>query len=317
MTPTARLPTPTRSPLLFRTLRTACTAAVSLALLACTSTNESSPTASAMPDIVIHVVGERPAKPPLVRLIVDVQLTNSSNALAWVSIDSRVPTGRGGGVDAMEEFSAGGVTFARFLGTGGFYALALAPRASLTLENLEIGWWTSSDATTPPPIEVRSATGVTIAGEAIGTWFHGDPIVRGSVRADAANATPIHSRRVDHELAVTRVDEATLHVAMQSGAPTAALDPPEWQSGFPVPAGARRDKARSGATSLGPGKNHQINAFEIDAPLETVAAFFARHLLDSQRVAEGDVVRFTRTGGSVELRRHADKCRFTIRVGPF
>ena len=152
---------------------------------------------TAMASVTITSAGERPGRPPLIRLLVNVTASNPGSDQRWVLIASKLPGGSGG-VDKLEQLSApGGVAIGRFLGTGGFYAVALAPGAKLTIKNLEIGWWNDSDGQTPPPIEVRTGTGVSLGGADIATWFDGTPAVKGTVEVDADKAEHTRSKRAD------------------------------------------------------------------------------------------------------------------------
>src|SRR5689334_24101063 len=94
-----------------------------------------------MPTVTITKAGERPGRPPLIRLLVNVTAANPGPDQRWVVIQRNIPGDDGGGVDKLEQLAAGGVAIGKFLGTGGFYAVALAPGARLTIKNLEIGWW--------------------------------------------------------------------------------------------------------------------------------------------------------------------------------
>jgi hypothetical protein len=150
----------------------------------------------AMSDVTITNAGERPGRPPLIRLLVHVTAANPGKDTRWVLIQSKIPD-NAGGVDKLEQLTAPGGTLGRFLGNGGSYVVALAPGAKLTIKNLEIGWWNEDDAKTPPPIQVRTGTGVTVGGADIKTWFTGDPAVSGTVEIDAAKAEHTHSKRSD------------------------------------------------------------------------------------------------------------------------
>lgn len=150
-----------------------------------------------MPTVTITKAGERPGRPPLIRLLVNVTAANPGPDQRWVVIQRNIPGDDGGGVDKLEQLAAGGVAIGKFLGTGGFYAVALAPGARLTIKNLEIGWWNGDRAMTPPPIEVTTAAGVTLGGADIATWFAGDPAVSGTVEVDADTAQNTASHRAD------------------------------------------------------------------------------------------------------------------------
>lgn len=169
-----------------------------------------------MPDVVIRIVRELPAKPPLIRLIVDIHMSNPTPDTQWLLLGNHVPGGGTGGVHALEQFASGPVQYGRFLGTGGFHAFALAPGASLTMRNLEIGWWNSAGVMTPPPVEVRSATAIAVGSEPIDAWFRGEPVVRGTVEVDAATAKAVHTRSSDREVAVTLTGASATLVTAQS-----------------------------------------------------------------------------------------------------
>ena len=132
-------------------------------------------------------------------------------------IQSKLPDASGG-VDKLEQLTApGGVVLGRFLGTGSFYSLALAPGAKVTIKNLEIGWWNEDDAKTPPPIQVRTGTGVTLGGADIASWFDGDPAMSGTVDIDAGKAEHTKSKRADgdREVSVQVVGGQTTAVTVQ------------------------------------------------------------------------------------------------------
>ena len=168
-----------------------------------------------MLDVTIAATGERFGRPPLIRLLVTVTAINSSSETRWILISSALgPGGRGGGVDKVERLSVGGITIGRFLGTGGFYAMALRPGARLTIKNLEIAWWNDPEASTPPPIDVRIAGDVTLGGAAIATWFEADASVAGNVEIDAALAIHTSSRHGPGggEVAVDLIDGRIVNV---------------------------------------------------------------------------------------------------------
>ncbi|MFO1054560.1 MAG: hypothetical protein U1F36_20245 [Planctomycetota bacterium] len=169
-----------------------------------------------MTDVVIRILNERPAKPPLIRLIVELRVSNPTHDTRWVLLCSRVPGGAAGGVNTLEQFASGPVQYGRFLGTGGFHTFALAPGASLTLKNLEIGWWNGTAAMTPPPMEVRTATEITIGGESINAWFRGEAVISGAAEIDVASARAVHTRSSARELEVELTGATTKLVTAQS-----------------------------------------------------------------------------------------------------
>jgi hypothetical protein len=162
-----------------------------------TATDATEPQGATMSDVTITSAGERPGRPPLIRLLVNVTATNPGKDTRWVLIQSKLPDATGG-VDKLEQLTApGGGVLGRFLGTGGLYSVALAPGATVTIKNLEIAWWNEDDAKTPPAIQVRTGTGVTLGGADIKSWFDGDPAVTGTVEIDADKAEHTRSKRAD------------------------------------------------------------------------------------------------------------------------
>ena len=170
-----------------------------------------------MSEITMTLVGERPGRPPIVRLLVDVKLSNSSAATRWFLIPSNVGGAPGSGVDKLERLSAGPVRFGRLLGTGGFYAVSLRPQARLSIKSLEVAWWNDGGVRTPPAIEIRVADDVMLGGESISTWFEGDVAVAGEIEVDAPTAAHTSSKRTagDVEVAVAPVGERRAIVTMK------------------------------------------------------------------------------------------------------
>ena len=88
------------------------------------------------------------------------------------------------------------------------------------------------------------------------------------------------------------------------------------EQGFPIPAGARRNTALGGATTLAPGKNYTLVVYDIDSAIETVSAFYGKHLADAVRTEEGNEVRFSARGGTIKLARLDNGTRITLVIGP-
>ena len=96
-----------------------------------------------------------------------------------------------------------------------------------------------------------------------------------------------------------------------------SISPPvAWESGFPLPAGTRRNESLGGATSLAPGKNFTIQVYDTDIGIESTNAFYAHHLPAAKRVREGQEVRFLAAGGHVKLAPLAQGTRITLVIGP-
>lgn len=136
---------------------------------------------------------------------------------------------------------------------------------------------------------------------------------------------PAELRAALGEVSVTVTDFATTNVlirehdAEQSGTLASAksvLELAEWRTGFPLPKGAHRDASRSGATSLAPGKNYIMEAYEVDADIDDVGDFFAGHLPEAARSSDGETLKFTKPGGTVNILPAGRRTRFTLRLGP-
>lgn len=176
--------------------------AIKLALLATLTAIgcAAAPAAAEGPKVRATLVGERPGRPPLIRLLVDLSIANTGDVPRWALIPANLPppTDATGGVNELEQQTAtvGGrrVAVGRLLGRGGGYALRLAPGARVTLRRLEIGWWREPPAT-PSGIafEVRFAGAVTIDGQPLARWFDGEPTIAGDVEIDMQVAP--HTRR--------------------------------------------------------------------------------------------------------------------------
>jgi hypothetical protein len=103
---------------------------------------------------------------------------------------------------------------------------------------------------------------------------------------------------------------------MDEAVAAASMEPADWEEGFPIPRGARRNRALGGATTLPPGQNYVIRVYDVDAGLDAAIAFYGRHLPDARRSAAGEGVRFSKTGGHVTLVRSAQGVRITLALGP-
>ena len=164
----------------------------------------------------VTLTGSKPGRPPLERLHVDVTVANLGAKPRWALIPTNVPRTQGG-IDKLEQLSAT-VAVGRFLGTGGRYAVLLAPGARLTLRGLEINWWRGKELG-EIAFDIEFADDVRLGEDAMASWFEGDPIVRGSVDADMklARHTASHRAPGGKEVAVslTAID----HIPIKLRAP--------------------------------------------------------------------------------------------------
>ena len=139
------------------------------------------------------------------RLIIAI-LRNEDKQPRWALLPSHLPS-RAGGIDKLEQLTATAgttrIAVGRFLGTGGRYAVRLAPGAHLTLRRLEVAWWRAEEAK-GGAFDVQFADEVLLAGEAMAGWFDGDPTIHGAVEVDMGAARHTASRRApgDKEVAI-------------------------------------------------------------------------------------------------------------------
>jgi hypothetical protein len=88
------------------------------------------------------------------------------------------------------------------------------------------------------------------------------------------------------------------------------------EQGFPIPAGARRNASLGGATTLAPGKNYTLVVYDTESTVDTVSAFYGKHLPEAARTEEGNEVRFSTRRGTVKLARLDSGTRITLVIGP-
>ncbi|HUS26975.1 MAG TPA: hypothetical protein VMZ53_00645 [Kofleriaceae bacterium] len=203
-------------------------ALVVVALVACadpqkTQRKVEEPTAqkgSAMnASVTVTVVGSKPGRPPVDRLLVDVQLKNDDATPRWVLIPTKLPPDSGGGVDKLEQLTvpAGGSTVAigRFLGRAGTYAVKLAPGARVTLRKLELSWWRENNEK-EAAFDVRLASAVKLGDAAMETWFDKDPAISGAadIDMDAAKHTRSQKSPTDDEVSLAAEQSTTAPVKL-------------------------------------------------------------------------------------------------------
>lgn len=148
--------------------------------------------------VTVTVVGHRPGRPPVDRILVDVEIKNEGAVARWALIPTKLPSDAGGGVDKLEQLTvpAGSTTIAvgRFLGRSGTYAVKLAPGAKLTLRKLELSWW-REQAEQELALEVRLATDAKLGDAAMATWFDKDPAITGTTEVDMDGAKHTRSNK--------------------------------------------------------------------------------------------------------------------------
>ena len=105
--------------------------------------------------------------------------------------------------------------------------------------------------------------------------------------------------------------------ACSPGTETAPVDAVQWTNGLPLPRGATPRPELSGATSVNPGHNQVVAAFELALPLEDVRGFYAQNLPDEfARTESADEVVFSSATHRVRLeRRGARTLVFLVTTG--
>ena len=107
---------------------------------------------------------------------------------------------------------------------------------------------------------------------------------------------------------------ATIPAAAGDGGKSDA--PVAREQGFPLPPGARKNTSLGGATTVAPGKNYTLVVYDVASPIDTVTAFYRKHLPEAERTTEGNEVRYSTRGGTVKLARLDKNTRITLVIGP-
>ena len=171
-----------------------------------------------MPSITAKVVGSKPGRPPLTRLLVDVQLANDAAEPRWVLVPSKLPAPTSGGIDKLEQLTASGLAIGRFLGGGGLYALRLAPGARVTLRKLEVGWW-RTEGQPVPAFDMRFAPVVMLGDQPMASWFDKDPTISGAADVDMEAARHTASHKTDDGAEVPLAAPGATTTSVQLSAP--------------------------------------------------------------------------------------------------
>jgi len=167
---------------------------------------------------VVTLIGMKPGRPPLERLLVDVQIRNDEKTTRWVLLPSQLPL-TPGGIDKLEQLTAksgaADIAVGRFLGRGGRYAVRLGPGASLMLRKLEIRWWRQEEVK-EVSFDVQFARDVALGGESMESWFDKDPVIQGTVEVEMENAKHTASHRApgDKEVAVSVTGATTTSIKL-------------------------------------------------------------------------------------------------------
>ena len=171
--------------------------------------------------VTMTLAGQKPGRPPIERLLVDVQLRNDDATPRWVLIPSKLPTEKAGGVDKLEQLTVktGTSTLAigRFLGRAGTYAVKLAPGARVTLRKLEVAWWREDPgANKEAAFDVQLAAEVKIGDASMASWFDKDPAITGAADVDMETAkhTRSHKSPDGAEIPLVTVDATSAPIKL-------------------------------------------------------------------------------------------------------
>lgn len=155
------------------------------------STTQAPAMAPSISFAVRQVVARRP---PLTELRLDVTLANPTATARWYLVPRAIDNPIGDrGVDVLETFAWSGrdrAVIGSFLGTGGFFAVHLAPRSTLRVLGLPVEWSRGDDDAARPRVTAVIAEAVTIGGKPAATWFPaGDPVVEGDRTVERSEIT--------------------------------------------------------------------------------------------------------------------------------
>lgn len=143
------------------------------------------------PAVQAKITAEKPGRPPLARLQLEVRLRNDNSEPLWFILPLTSQP-RDGGVDTIDVVALGGkgkVTIGRFGGTGGFQAVLLPGHADVTIHDLPFQNW--GERGKKLSIEVVIAKGFTIGGKADKKWFTGNPTSDASADVSEAKSKAV------------------------------------------------------------------------------------------------------------------------------
>ena len=171
--------------------------------------------------VTVRLVGSKPGRPPLERLLVEVTIRNVGTASRWALLPTNLPRTLGS-INKLEQLAAPSgttsIAIGRFLGPGGRYAILLAPAAQVTLRNLEVQWW-REQGVKEVAFDIEFADEVTLAAESMAQWFDRDPTVSGVVETDMQSARHVASRRAPGDKAVAVTVSGYSFVTVQLASP--------------------------------------------------------------------------------------------------
>jgi len=134
-------------------------------------------------------------RPPLVRLMVDLRLSNPGDARRWFlvpdAISSAVQVGPVNGASVTELVGSGRVPLAHFEGQGGFFALLLEGGASVRLRDVSV----DSDFEEPSHVlTIVAAAAVVVGDRPAAAWYDVDPVCDAEANASAADGRFVGER---------------------------------------------------------------------------------------------------------------------------
>jgi hypothetical protein len=151
------------------------------------------------PEVALTVRARKPGRPPIQRIVVDLDVSNTSNEPRWFVLPAHAEKlGAAIAVDGVEPVALGQVVVGTFQGTGAFVTLRLAPHAHVVVHGLEL-----SSASAVKSVEVVIARAITVDGKPAESWFPQDP-TSASATVEWTAKTPLESRHTPdrHEVAV-------------------------------------------------------------------------------------------------------------------
>lgn len=172
---------------------------------------------SQQPQVEAVLLGERPGRPPLRRLQLDVTLRNPADGPRWFVLPRKLPA-PGGGVDGLEadEWTGQGrVVVGRFMGTGGFHAVRLAAGAEIRIKGLDLSLWEDPPGGSTLVYDAVVAFEVKIGGAPAIDWFDADPTAQGSATVDRGELFSSRQPEDNKERPVELVDAQRIRIEIE------------------------------------------------------------------------------------------------------
>jgi len=151
------------------------------------------------PAVEMTIVGKHYARPPLIKISLDVTLRNRSEQPRWFILPRAVAVPAlpvKTGVDGVQVYALSGrgrVVVARFRGTGGFQALLLPADAEVRMRQVPVSFWGHLPERSLP-VEVITARRIQVNAEPVEDWVGPDFLSDAKADVSEEGRKRIHSR---------------------------------------------------------------------------------------------------------------------------